>query len=38
MNIEEKLEKLKVNVSLFRQDDEELLLILEILEDLIKKK
>lgn len=38
MNIESMLEELKTNVSLFRQDDQELILIVKILEELIKKK
>lgn len=38
MCIEDLLEKLKVNVSSLRQDDPELVLIVEILEKLIKNE
>jgi len=36
MNIEEKLNELKTNILLFRQDDPEWILLIEILEKLIK--
>jgi hypothetical protein len=38
MSTEELLEKLKINVTVLRQDDPELLLIVEILEKIIKNE